>query len=75
MQPLNDLKIAKARLSTPIAGSVTVMSWSIGDEIDTRTLTDLYHVATDGTASNHVWKLFVTDVLDTKAGIIFLKTM
>jgi len=45
------------------------MSWSIGDEIDTRTLTDLYHVATDGTASNHVWKLFVTDVLDTKAGI------
>ena len=31
-------------------------------------LTDLYHVSGDGTASNHVWKLYVTDVLDTKQG-------
>ena len=47
---------------------MTLMSWSVGDEIDTRVLTDLYHVSGDGTASNHVWKLLVTDVLDTKQG-------
>lgn len=45
-----------------------MISWSVGDEIDTRILTDLYHVSGDGTASNHVWKLLVTDVLDTKQG-------
>ena len=58
-----------ARLPSPIAGSVTVMSWSLEDQVDTRILTDLYHVSGEGTASNHVWKLYVTDVLDTKAGL------
>lgn len=62
------MKMAVAKLSTPVAGSVTVMSWSVHEDVDTRILTDLYHVAGDGTASNHVWKLLVTDVLDTKAG-------
>lgn len=55
-------------MSTPISGIVTVMSWSVEEQVDTRVLTDLYHVSTDGAASNHVWKLYVTDVLDTKAG-------
>ncbi|XP_046653346.1 uncharacterized protein LOC124344000 [Daphnia pulicaria] len=66
IMPEDGLKVAAARLSSPIAGSVTVISWSVGDEVDTRVLTDLYHVSGDGTASNHVWKLLVTDVLDTK---------
>lgn len=60
--------MATARLSSPVAGSVTAMSWSSGDRVDTRILTDLYHVSGDGVASNHVWKLYVTDVLDTKQG-------
>lgn len=48
------------------------MSWSVGDVVDTRILTDLYHVTGDGIASNHVWKLLVTDVLDTKQGCHWL---
>ena len=59
-------------MSSPIAGSVTVMSWSVGEEVDTRIITDLYHVSGDGVASNHIWKLYVTDVLDTKQGEFLL---
>lgn len=72
MQPKEGLKVAAAQLSSPVAGSVTVMSWSVGDVVDTRILTDLYHVTGDGIASNHVWKLLVTDVLDTKQGCHWL---
>jgi hypothetical protein len=67
-QPPEGLKIAIARLSTPIAGSVTVISWSAEEQVDTRVITDLYHVSNDGAASNHVWSLDVTDVLDSKQG-------
>jgi hypothetical protein len=66
--PLEGVKMATANLPSPAAGSVTIMSWSVEDQVDVRLVTDLYHVAGDGTASNHIWKLYVTDVLDTKAG-------
>lgn len=56
-------------MSGPIAGSVMITSWSVQDKVDTRILSDLYHISGDGIASNHVWRLYVTDVLDTKQGI------
>lgn len=59
-----------AKLPSPVAGSVTIMTWSDGDQTDTRIVTDLYHVFDISSSSRHVWKLFVTDVLDSKAGMI-----
>ena len=71
IQPVAGVETATARLPGPIAGSVTVTTWRSGesDQVDTRILTDLYHVGEDSSASsNHVWKIYVTDVLDTWAG-------
>ena len=58
-----------AKLPSPVAGAVTIMTWSDGEQVDTQIVTDLYHVSEDGPSTNHLWKLYVTDVLDSKAGI------
>lgn len=35
-------------------------------------ITNLVHV-TNHTASQHLWKIYVTDILDSEAGIVFIK--
>lgn len=61
--------MAQAKLRSPVAGSVSVLSWSARDSVDVRVLTDLHHISDDSQAdSNHAWKLYITDVLDSKAG-------
>lgn len=72
------LAVSVARLATPVAGTVMVMTWqpdaaamADGQRMDARIVTDVYHVSGvgGGLASDHVWKLFVTEVLDSKAGM------
>ena len=71
IQPTDGLKTVAAKLPSPIAGTVTIMTWSDGDHTDTKIVTDLYHVVEIGSASRHIWKLYVTDVLDSRAGMTF----
>lgn len=67
IMPTDGLKTVAAKLPSPIAGTVTIMTWSDGDHTDTKIVTDLYHVVEIGSASRHIWKLYVTDVLDSRA--------
>jgi len=58
------VKVAEARFSAPVAGSVFFHTLSLGDKIETKIFTNLYHVVSS-TSSDHPWQIFITDILGT----------
>ena len=52
------------RFASPVAGSIWFTALSKGDAIETKILTNLFHVASTK-SSNHAWQIFITDILDT----------
>nr|CAD7402226.1 unnamed protein product [Timema poppensis] len=64
-----DEKVAEARFFAPVAGSV-FFRW-VGshqsDSSDTLIYTDLYHVSNSSDTTQHNWKIYTTDILDSEA--------
>ena len=56
------IRIAEARFSSPVAGSVYFHSLSLGDKIETKIFSNLYHVVAS-TSTDHPWQIFITDIL------------
>lgn len=72
MSQNTDVKIGKAKFYGPIFGTVHFFWIGItGSETDAVILTDLYHVHKHKLVnSHHKWGIFVTDILETKHGIV-----
>lgn len=70
-----DEKVAEAKFFSPIAGSV-FLRW-VGSHhsgsTDTLLLTNLYHVGipkgSKPVVTEHHWKIYTTDILDSEAGM------
>ena len=58
------VRVAEARFTSPVAGSVFFHSLSLGDKIETKIFTNLYHVISSS-SSDHPWQIFITDILGT----------
>ena len=56
------IRIAEARFTSPVAGSVFFHSLDLGDKIETKIFTNLYHVVSSS-STDHPWQLFITDIL------------
>ena len=65
-----DEKVAEAKFLSPVAGSV-FLRW-VGSHhsgsTDTLVHTRLYHVDQKVKSSEHNWKIYTTDILDSEAG-------
>lgn len=66
----NDEKTAVARFNSPISGNVYFRWFSTKDNhSDMIITTDLYHITNNNTTNKfteHVWKIYVTDILDSR---------
>ena len=56
------IRVAEARFTSPVAGSVFFHSLSLGNKIETKIFTNLYHVISSS-SSDHPWQIFITDIL------------
>ena len=56
------IRIAEARFTSPVAGSVFFHTLSLGDRTETKIFTNLYHVVA-GSSTDHPWQIFITDIL------------
>lgn len=61
-------RIAEARFTTPIAGSVWFSSISRGDSVETKIFSSLYHVQ-GGQSSAHEWKIYISDILEADSDL------
>ena len=57
------VRVAEARFTAPVAGSVFFHSLSLGDKIETKIFTNLYHVVSESSSTDHSWQIFITDIL------------
>ena len=57
------IRVAEARFTAPVAGSVFFHSLSLGEKIETKIFTNLYHVVSDSSSTDHSWQIFITDIL------------
>ena len=57
------LKLAEAIFTSPVAGKVFLQTLSLGERIETKIFTNLYHVVSAGGSSTHKWQIFITDVI------------
>eukprot|EP00094_Tigriopus_californicus_P005910 TCALIF_05695-PA protein Name:"Similar to sodE Superoxide dismutase [Cu-Zn] 5 (Dictyostelium discoideum)" AED:0.01 eAED:0.01 QI:0/-1/0/1/-1/1/1/0/1143 len=64
----NPLKVAEARFTSPIAGSVWFTTMSFGDGVETKIFSNLFH--TQGTKSTaNDWKIYISDALDSSLDV------
>ena len=55
-------KIAEARFTSPVAGSIFFHTLSDGEKIETKIFSNLYNVV-QGKSTDHGWQIFITDIL------------
>lgn len=58
------IRVAEARFTAPVAGSVFFHSLRQGNKVETKILSTLYHVV-KSTSSEHSWQIFITDIVGT----------
>ncbi len=62
-------RAAEARFASPVAGSVWFTSVSRGDAVETKILSNLFHVRESGASTRHGWSLFISDALATASDL------
>jgi Cu/Zn superoxide dismutase len=65
-------KVSEARFASPVAGSVWFMSVdrrAEGAGVETRVLSDMFHVRGKSKSSTHAWRLFITDVFEATSDL------
>jgi len=56
------VKVAEARFTSPVAGSVFFHTLTIGDITETKIFSNLFHVV-EGATSSLPWQIYITDIL------------
>lgn len=76
MQPdgRTSIRAAEAKFNGPVAGAVHFLWLGSSGDTDSAIYVDLYHTHKLARPTQHKWKIFTTDVLDSEAGI-YLKMM
>ena len=62
---------AEARFNSPVAGSVWffMLENRLTGSVETKVFTNLFHVGENTKSTDHVWDLYITDILDTTQDI------
>ena len=62
---------AEARFNSPVAGSVWffMLENKLTGYVETKIFTNLFHVGENSKSSDHIWDLYITDILDTTRDI------
>eukprot|EP00095_Tigriopus_kingsejongensis_P007890 snap_masked-scaffold720_size106930-processed-gene-0.10 protein:Tk07890 transcript:snap_masked-scaffold720_size106930-processed-gene-0.10-mRNA-1 annotation:"hypothetical protein L798_15715" len=64
----NPVKVAEARFTSPVGGSVWFTTLSLGNALETKIFTNLFHVQGTRSTTNN-WKIYITDALDSSLDV------